>query len=97
MRKLLSFLKATKVFDPDNTLSLSNVAMMVIVARLAVAPNLDWTILTAFFVTLLNHNARKHWAKTKASKEIADQEKLKELEETVKKLHLAAQAKKLGG
>ncbi len=83
MKKFISFLKATKVFDPDNTLSLSNVAMMVVIAKLAVAPELDWTVLTAFFLTLLNHNSRKVLRQKEQSKSVGDTEKLTQLETAV--------------
>jgi hypothetical protein len=95
MKQVLSVLKAIKVFDPDNTLSLSNVAMMVIIGRLATTQQLDWTVLVGFFLTLLNHNSRKWFAKSKASKELTDTAKLEELAATVQKLNNAVQAKKL--
>ncbi|HEY9661958.1 MAG TPA: hypothetical protein V6C65_26175 [Allocoleopsis sp.] len=83
MNKFIKFLKAVKLFDPDNTLSLSNVAMMTVIAKLATTQDLDWTVLTAFFFTLLNHNSRKWFAKEKAQKTVTDQEKLTEMEKAV--------------
>lgn len=95
MNKLLAFLKSAKILDQDETLSLSNVAMMVIIGRLALAQGIDWATLAAFFLALLNHNARKHWAGAKASKEITDTERLAQLEKHVEKLNQTAQAKRL--
>ena len=83
MKHLLSFLKALKLFDPDNTLSLSNVAMMVVVFKLAAAQSLDWTVLTAFFITLLNHNARKAFRAKSESKSKADQDRLSQVEQAI--------------
>ena len=83
MRHVLSILRALKLFDPDNTLSLSNVAMMVVVFKLATAEGLDWTVLTAFFLTLLNHNARKAFRAKSESKSIADQARLSQVEQAI--------------
>lgn len=67
----MKYLKMLKLFDQDNTLSLSNLAMIVVLAKLATASNLDWSVLTAFFVVMLNHNARKVFTKLKTDKEDA--------------------------
>lgn len=69
--KLNKFLIASKVCDPDGTLSLSNLAMFVLIIKLAVMPILDLPTLVAFAGVLLNHNAKKHWNKKKSDSEIS--------------------------
>lgn len=93
---LVPLLVRLKVFDPDGTLSLSNVTMMVLVGKLATSQALDWSTMTAFFLALLNHNAKKHWARSKVAKEVGDADKLKALEAEVKSLSSAFNFKNLG-
>jgi uncharacterized membrane protein len=80
MKKFISFLKSIKLFDPDNTLSLTNLAMMVVIGKLAFANELDWTVLTAFFLTLASYNTKKVLRQKEQSKSISDQDKLTQLE-----------------
>ncbi|MDQ3231618.1 MAG: hypothetical protein M3Q07_07340 [Pseudobdellovibrionaceae bacterium] len=94
-KRLLAFLKSIKLYDPDDTLSLSNIAMMVLIGKLAVAQSLDWTVLTAFFITLLNHNSKKWFARAKAAKEIGDVAKVEALEKAVQGLNTALNMRKL--
>lgn len=88
--KITKFLKAFKIFDPDGTLSLSNLGMMVVIFKLATAGNLDWAVLTAFFLALLNHNARKHWSGKAKAKDVSDVGRLDTLEQTIKSVASAA-------
>lgn len=91
-----SFLIRSKLCDPDGTASLSNICMMVLIARLAIAPELDWVTMTAFFGVLLNHNSRKWFARDRVKKAVEDTEKLTKLESEVKSLIAAQNLKGLG-
>ena len=81
-----NFLVRSKICDPDGTLSLSNITMMVLIARLATAAELDWVTMTAFFGVLLNHNSKKWFSMTKAKKQVTDSDTLSKLEAEVKSL-----------
>ena len=59
MRKIRKLLIALRLLDADETLSLTSITLMVLIVKLAVAPQLDWTVLTAFFMSLLSYNAKK--------------------------------------
>jgi hypothetical protein len=94
MKRLTALLKALKIFDPDNTLSLSNIAMMVVIVKLATAQSLDWAVLTSFFLVLLNHNARKAFRAKSESKTMADQDRLSHIEDTIRSVKNAIAFKK---
>jgi hypothetical protein len=90
MKRIDTLLAKLKLFDADGTLSLSNIAMAVVIFKLATAGSLDWTVLTAFFLALLNHNARKHWRGKAESKQVKDTERLDQLETTIKSIATAS-------
>lgn len=84
--ELLGILKALKLFDADNTASLTSIAMMVCIAKIAASPTLDWTILTGFFLALANYNS-KRWLNRRDVK-LTDtvQARVDEIESKVKAL-----------
>jgi len=84
--KLNGWLIKWKLCDADGTLSLSNVLFMVLIVKLALATTLDWTTLSAILLSVMNHNARKWFAKSKADKTVTDQEQLQSLVNEVKGL-----------
>ena len=84
--RLNTLLIRSKLCDPDGTASLSNICMMVLIARLAIAPELDWVTMTAFFGVLLNHNSKKWFSMSKAKKQVADSERLEKMEAEVRSL-----------
>ena len=96
MTKSHSWLVKWKIFDADNTLSLSNVMLAVIIVRLACTPILDWATLAGLSLALMNHNGRKYFAKDKASKVVSDQDKLASLTNDVKTLSNAISFKGIG-
>lgn len=96
MKKLDDFLVRAKVCDPDNTLSLSNVMLMVIIVRLATTQALDWTTLSGMLLVLLNHNGRKYFARDRAHKAISDTDRLAKLERETQLLVQASNLKGMG-
>lgn len=58
MKKLNSLLVKFKIFDADNTLSLTSVCLIVLIVKIATSP-LDYATATAFFLALLNYNSKK--------------------------------------
>jgi hypothetical protein len=96
MTKTHTWLVKWKICDADGTLSLSNVMLAVIIVRLAFTPTLDWTTLSGLSLALMNHNARKWFAKDKVAKIVSDQEKLVALTNDVKTLSNALSFKGIG-
>jgi hypothetical protein len=86
MKHLKSLLRALQIFDRDNKLSLTSLALMVIIVKLAVAPTLDWTVITVFFISLLNYNAKKLINKSSDDKNTIDIERITGVEEAIKNL-----------
>lgn len=94
MNKLKAILRSLQIFDRDNKLSLTSLALMVIIAKLAVAPTLDYTIITTFFLALLNYNSKKLINKHTDDKTIADQERISSVEEAIKQVKTMIALKK---
>ena len=94
MRYVYTFLKALQIFDQSNKLSLTSLALMVIIVKLAMAPTLDWSIITVFFISLLNYNAKKLINKSSEDKVIADQSRLTTVEDAIKQVKTMIALKK---
>lgn len=67
---------------------------MVIIVKLAMAPALDWTILTGFFLALLQYTGKKLINQKTDAKTIADTDKLQSLEDQLKQVKNALALKK---
>lgn len=88
----------------DGQLSLSNLAVLVVLVKLALAPQFSMTEIGALFIALMNYSGKKI-INSKAEKEqeafseSQDEvvQKLSELESKVSALSLAAGFKKMGG
>lgn len=93
--KLNAWLIKWRVCDADGTVSLSNVLFMVLVVKLAITPSLDWTTMSAVLLAVMNHNARKWFAKTRADKTMTDQEQLQKITNEVRSLASAVSLKNL--
>jgi hypothetical protein len=97
MKTLLnSFLVKAKICDPDGTLSLSNLTLMVLIVKLATISSLDWVTMSTFMLTLLNHNAKKYFARDKSKKVVSDTARLDKMESETKSLVQALNLKGLG-
>lgn len=57
--KLSAILRFFSLVDRDGNLSISNVAVIVIVARIAIAP-FDWATAAALLVSLLNYSHKRY-------------------------------------
>lgn len=67
--KLDQILIKLKVFDADGTLSLTSVALMVVIVKIAIAKEIDIVSLGGLLVALLSYNAKKFSAHKKAEAE----------------------------
>lgn len=59
MQKFKKFLVTMKVFDSDQTLSLTSLLMLVLIVKIAVVKDLDWMAVSALFLALCNYSAKK--------------------------------------
>ena len=59
---------------------------MVIIVKLALAPTLDWTVITVFFLSLLNYNTKKLINKSSDDKHTIDIERITGVEEAIKQV-----------
>lgn len=57
MKKLL---RVIRVFDEKNQISLSNLAVWVVVVRLAASPNLDFVGVAALFTSLASYQGKRY-------------------------------------
>ena len=93
--KLLSLLKALKIFDPDNTLSLTNLALIVLIAKLTTAQQLPLEHLAALFMALVSYNGKK-FLRYKTEKRTESTEKsIQNIQDQVKSLTSAVSLKNL--
>jgi hypothetical protein len=65
----MNWLVKLKLFDPDQTLSLTNLMMLVLIVKVAIASSLDLEIVAALFLSLASYNIKKWFAKNKADGE----------------------------
>jgi hypothetical protein len=56
---MIHLLKVLRVLDEDGTVSLSNLLLMVLTVKIAIAPDLDWTVVSGLALSLLNYGHRK--------------------------------------
>ena len=98
--KLLKFLQLT---DRQGDLSITNIATIVVITKIALAVSLDWGVISGLLITLLNYGHKRHEA-NKSVKDAAEtpspidiepiHESLKELRQELTKVkNVAAEAK----
>lgn len=54
------FLKKIRVFDEEGRLSITNLAMMVILTKVAIAPEMNNQSIIAMFLALMNYSHKRH-------------------------------------
>ena len=83
------FLVALRLLDPDGTVSLTALALYVVLVKLAVAPGPSVVELGGLFVALLAHNAKKLLSHRRATEAQELRAELKALSEKHDKLATA--------
>ena len=66
IRKLLKFLQ---LVDREGNLSITNIATIVVITKIALTATFDWGVISALLVTLLNYGHKRYEA-NKASKDV---------------------------
>lgn len=93
--KTKALLKTLKIFDPDNTLSLTNVGVMVLLTKIALAPSIDWPTTATLLLSLLSYNFKKHLNAKAAAQTQADDNKLADVVKQVQELNQAFAVKSM--
>lgn len=94
---MIPMLKALKLVDEDNTLSLSNLLLLVIIIKIAVISAVDWATLGSLAVIVLNHNARKMFRAKHQDKTVSSTSELENLSASVAELSQQVNLMKLNG
>lgn len=87
--KLPKLLVTLKVFDSDKTLSLTSIGVMIILAKIAVAPVLDWATAATLLLALLSYNHKKILRSREKVKANDEANQLKALEDKIQDLNKA--------
>lgn len=85
-----SFLKTIRLLDADGTLSLTNILMMVLIAKVALLSTLTLSEVSALFMALASYNMKKVFAHKKAASEIKAIDAQATLEAKAKEVMIAA-------
>ena len=86
--KLVAFLDWLNLLDYSGKLSITNCAVILLLVKIAHAPALDWTVVSALLVTLLSYSHKRHENnKMQQLKTVPN----KELEEVAKKIEDVSQ------
>jgi hypothetical protein len=78
-----------KVFDPDMTLSLTNIGVLVLIVKIATASTIDWPTTASLMLALLAYNHKKILRNKERATEAEAENKLKEIEQQVQDLNKA--------
>lgn len=89
MINLKKLLTALKITDPDNTISLTSIGVMIILAKIAWAPALDWATAATLLLALLSYNAKKVIRSKEKVRAADDDNKLKQVEDKIAELNKA--------
>lgn len=80
---------ALKIFDPDMTLSLTNVGVMVLIGKIATAPTIDWPTTASLMLALLAYNHKKILRSKEKARADDGAAKLKEMEDKIAEINKA--------
>ena len=90
LSKILTFLSLA---DKDGNISLTNLGVVVCITKIAIAPTLDWQVISALLLTLLSYNSKRYTiakatqATTQQNDALADlQERINSISATASKI-----------
>jgi hypothetical protein len=58
--KLLNLLAFLNLTDTKGNLSLTNSAVFIVLAKIAIEPTIDWTVVSGLLITLLNYGHKRY-------------------------------------
>ena len=82
MKKVLKFLN---LIDQQGRLSITNVAVIILLAKIAIAPSIDWAVISGLLVTMINYS-HKRYESNKVIPANVDSDVLKQTIEEVRKV-----------
>ena len=88
-------LVSLKILDPDFTVSLTNIAVMVVIVKIAAAGTLDWPTISSLLLALLAYAHKRQLNSKRASSVQGADSQLADLEKKVTELMTAFNLKKL--
>ncbi len=100
----MKMLTKFQLLSADGNLSITNLALFVLIGKIAFMSVLDWTVLIAFLLALVNYNAKRYHShvhqvqadlKTNATE--AAKARVAKLEADMRQLLNVQSAQKLGG
>lgn len=89
MSRLQKLLVTLKVFDPDYTLSLTNLGVTVLIGKIATASTIDWPTTASLMLALLAYNHKKILRSKEKAKADDAEDKLKQVEDKIQELNKA--------
>jgi len=93
--KTKSLLRALKITDADNSISLTSIGVMVLLTKIALAPTIDWAVAASLLLTLLSYNYKRHLSHKATQAAKADETKLEEVERKIAELNQAFAVKSM--
>lgn len=84
-----------KILDPDHTISLTNIAMMIILGKIAAAPTIDWQVIAGLLLALVSYGHKRQLNAKRAVQSLASDDRVKDLEGKVLELMAAYNIRKL--
>lgn len=89
MNKLKKLLVSLKIADPDNTLSLTNIGVLVLIVKIATANTIDWPTTASLMLALLAYNHKKMLRSKEKARAEDNEAQLKAIEDKVAELNKA--------
>lgn len=93
--KTLTCLKTFKIFDKDNSLSITNIGVMALLGKMIASPTIDWPTASALLLTLLSYNFKKTLLAKEAKVTTQSSEDLEKLKRELTELTTAFNFKNL--
>lgn len=84
-----------RILDLDSNLSLTNIGVMVLLFKIAAAPQVDWSVVAGLLLTLISYGHKRHTNTRRTVQSSATETVVKDLEGKVQELLTAYNIKKL--
>lgn len=96
-RFFLNVLGFFQLIDHNNRLSITNIATMVVIVKIAMAVSIDWGVISALLITLLNYGHKRHVISKEKCTAKSEDLPFVDLTDITNEVHaLASQVKEIG-
>lgn len=87
MKYIKKILKFLNLLDKDENLSITNIAVIVLLTKIALINTLDWPVVASLLLALINYGHKRTKLTELSEKQLENiQETVKTVSETVKKI-----------